>query len=138
MLLIAYQAGGMSGFVFDPSEKGLRKVLKDYQELALRVVWEAGEEGATSGEVWEEVSGRLVERESISRASIIFFLNDMVDDGVLGFREESGKGGMHRVYYPLMDEAGYKKYLFKTMVQSMIQDYPEEAREVLKEYLESP
>jgi hypothetical protein len=32
-----------------------------------------------------------------------------------------------------MDERGYKKHLFKTVVKSMMRDFPEETMEVLKE-----
>ena len=30
------------------------------------------------------------------------------------------------VYYPFLDEEGYVKYLIKTMVESMMRDFPEE------------
>jgi hypothetical protein len=124
----------MTPFKFDPLGSGLRKTLKEYQELALRFVWEVGEEGANSGDVWRAVNERLGEGRSISRASVIFFLNDMVDDGVLGFREATGKGGHHRVYVTKLDEEGYKKYLLRTVIESMMRDFPEETREVLGEY----
>ncbi len=52
----------------------------------------------------------------------------------VGLREGTGRGGYHKIYYPLMDEKGYLKYLLKTMVESMMRDFPEETREVLKEY----
>jgi len=122
------------GFKFDPSEPGLRKTLKEYEELALRYIWEVGEAGANSGETWRNVSKRLKEGRTISRASIIFYLNRMVDQGVLGFRDATGKGGHHKVYYPLMDEKGYLKYLLKTMVESMMRDFPDETQDFLKEY----
>ena len=80
------------------------------------------------------VNERLGEGKSISRASVIFFLDDRVDDGVLGFREATGKGGRHRVYVPAMDEAGYCRYLLRTVIESMLRDFPGEAREVLGEY----
>jgi len=35
----------------------------------------------------------------ISRASVIFFLQDMEGEGLLLSREESGKGGMHSIYW---------------------------------------
>ena len=124
----------MTSFKFDPSESGLRKTLKEYQELALRFVWEVGEKGANSGDVWRAVNERLGEGKSISRASIIFFLNDMVDDGVLGFREATGKGGRHRVFFPVLDEAGYRTFLLRTVIDSMMRDYPVETRKVLNEY----
>jgi len=119
---------------FDPSESGLRKTLKEYQELALRFAWEVGEEGANSGAIWRAVNERLDEDKSISRASVILFLNDMVDDGVLGFRDATGKGGHHRVYFGKLDEEGYRKYLLRTVIDSMMRDFPGETREVLREY----
>jgi len=126
----------VDGLKFDPSENGLRKTLKEYQELALRYIWEVGEEGAGSGPVWRAVNDELQKHGgSISRASIIFSLNELVDQGVLNFQEESGKGGMHRVYKPIMDESGYKKYVVKTILESAIRDFPEEAREVIQDYV---
>jgi predicted transcriptional regulator len=126
----------VDGLKFDPSEKGLRKTLKEYQELALRYIWEVGEEGTGSGPVWRAVNEELQKHGgSISRASIIFSLNNLVDQGVLNFQEESGKGGIHRVYKPIMDESGYKKYVVKTILESAIRDFPEEAREVIQDYI---
>ena len=124
----------MSGFKFDPSQPGLRKTLREYEELALRYLWEVGEEGAGSGLIWRTVSEKLKPSGSISRASVIFAMNRFVDQGVLGFRDATGKGGHHKVYYPLMDEKGYVKYLVKTMVESMMRDFPEETQEVLNKY----
>jgi predicted transcriptional regulator len=122
----------MSGFKFDPSQPRFKKTLKEYEELALRYLWEIGEEGAVSGLIWKVVKEKLNPGGSISRASIIFAMNRFVDQGVLGFRDGTGKGGHHKIYYPLMDEKGYVKYLLKTMVESMMRDFPEETREVLE------
>jgi len=47
------------------------------------------------------------------------------EQSVLGSRDVTGKGGHHKIYYPLMDEKGYVKYLIKTMVESMRRDFPE-------------
>jgi hypothetical protein len=124
----------MAPIKFDLLESGLRKTLKEYQELALRFVGEVGEEGANSGAIWRAVNERLGEDRSISRASVILFLNDMVDDGVLGFREATVRGGYHRVYVSKLDEKGYRKYLLRTVIDSMMRDFPDETREVLKEY----
>ena len=122
------------GFKFDPSESGLRKTLKEYQELALRSVWEVGEKGANSGVVYRAVNERLGEGKSISRASVITFLYKMADDGVLGFKDATSKGGHHPVYFGKLSEEGYKKYLLRTVIDSMMLDFPEETREVLREY----
>jgi len=125
----------MSGFKFDPSQPGLRKTLREYEELALRYLWAIGEEGAISGPIWKVVNEKLKPGGSISRASVIFAMNRFVDQGVLGFRDATGKGGHHRIYYPLMDEKGYNKYVLKTIIESMRRDFPEETREALDEYL---
>ena len=124
----------MSGFKFDPSQPGLRKTLKEYEELALRYLWEIGEEGAGSGLIWRNVNEKLKPGGSISRTSVIFAMNRFVDQGVLGFREATGKGGHHKIYYPLMDEKGYKKYVAKTIIKSMMRDFPEETRGTLDKY----
>ena len=123
------------GFKFDPSQPGLTKTLREYEELALRYLWEVGEEGAGSGLIWKTVNKQLGTGKSISRASVIFAMNRFVDQGVLGWRDATGKGGHHKIYYPLMDEEGYLKSLLKTMVESMMRDFPEETREALNEYV---
>jgi len=37
---------------------------------------------------------------AVSRASVINFLNYMVDEGLLTYTVETGKGGHHRIYSP--------------------------------------
>ena len=122
----------MSGFKFDPSQPGLRKTLKEYEELALRYVWSMGEKGATSRHIHETVNSKLGSDKSISRASIIIIMNKLVDQGVLSYREATGKGGHHKIYYPLMDEKGFKVYVARTVIQSLMRDFPEETREVIR------
>jgi len=116
---------------FNPAEKGLRKTLREYEELAIRHIWDVGEEGANSGKTWEHVNEELGPGKSISRASIIYFLNRMVDQGVLGFRDATGKGGHHRIYVTRLDERGYKKYVVRTLFESVAKDFPEATDEVL-------
>jgi len=116
---------------FDPESRGLSKVFKDYQQEALRAVWQS-EEGANSRKVWQQVNGRLDGGGSISRASIINFLNDMVDEGVLGYEERTGKGGYHRVYKPNMNESELKKYIAETVLASLMRDFPNETNEAIK------
>ncbi len=122
----------MCGFIFDPSKTGLRKTLREYEELALRYVWETGDEGAGSGLTWRAVNERLEEGKTISRASIIFFLNRMLDQGVLSWRDATGKGGHHKIYVTKLDESGYKKYIVRTLFESVAKDFPEATEEVLK------
>jgi len=127
----------MCGLLIDPSKTGLRKTLREYEELALRYIWETGTEGAGSGSTWSAVSERLGEGKTISRASIIFFLNRMVDQGVLSWRDATGKGGHHKIYVTKLDEVEYRKYVLKTVIESMIEDFPEESYQVLNEITHS-
>jgi len=118
---------------FDPNAAGLHKVFRDYQVEAMRLLWETGNEGVTSNVVHLNVNDRLGGGKSISRASIINFLNAMVDEGVLDYVEEPGKGGYHRVYSPKMDERGFGKTLAKSVIESMMRDFPEETTEVIRD-----
>ncbi len=124
----------MCGFIFDPSKNGLRKTLKEYEELALRYIWETGEEGAGSGLTWRAVNERLEEGKTISRASVIFFLNRMLDQDVLTWRDATGKGGHHKIYITKLDENGYRKYVVRTLLESVAKDFPEATKEVLKSF----
>ncbi len=123
----------MTGFKFDHEKEGLNKTLKEYEAVALRYVWSIGEEGVGSGKTWTTTNEGLEHGKTVSRASVIFFLNRMVDQGVLSYRTATGKGGHHRVYYPVMDERAYKKNILKTIVESLMRDFPDETREALGE-----
>ena len=113
------------GLKFNPSNQGLRKVFNDYQELVLHYVWEAENEGVNSREVWEDVSGQLTERKTISRASINQFLDKLSKLGVLEYREEAVRGGPPKIYHPLMNEDEFVKHIVKTLALSLMKDFPE-------------
>ena len=79
-------------------KKGLETVLLPWQAKVMRFVWETGETDSRT------VHEHLQESEhAMSRASVIIFLNAMVDDGFLAFRETSCKGGWKRFYMPKHD-----------------------------------
>ncbi len=123
--------------VMDPSKDGLEKVLRDYQIETLRSVWKHNGEGLTSREVYEAVNEQLDGGRSVSRASIINFLNVMCDDGVLDFEEETCKGGMRRRYRKGMDETAFKKYVASTVLRSLMKDFPEQTMEAIKSSLDA-
>jgi hypothetical protein len=121
----------------DPSKTGLEKVLKDYQIEALQMVWDSTKKGATSREVYVGVNKKLEGVKTISRASIINFLNAMCDESVLTYEEETCKGGTRRKYFTGLDEIEFKKYIVKTAFESLMQDFPEQTMEALTEVFES-
>ena len=106
-------------------------ILKDYQEEALRFIWENKGQGASSREVWVHVNKTLKTR-SISRASIINFLNAMVDEGALAYIEITGKGGHRRIYSTKLNEAQFKQYVAETVLGNLVRDFPIETKEAIK------
>lgn len=121
--------------VIDPSKQGLEKVLKNYQTEALKIIWKHNGDGLTSREVYDRVNVRLGEGNSVSRASIINFLNAMCNENVLDYEEETCKGGMRRKYSKGLDEAGFKRYIVSMVLSSLLKDFPVQTREAVKETL---
>jgi len=109
---------------FDTKEDGLRPILKDYQEVALKYLWRLNGKGASSREVWVNVNVDLMGKRTISRASIINFLNNMVDEGALNNSEITGKGGHRGIYSAKQDEAGFKEHMAKKIISKMLETWP--------------
>ena len=108
-------------------------ILKDYQEVALHYLWRFDGKGASSRDVWMQVNADLAGKRTISRASIINFLNFMVDEGVLNYTETTGKGGHRRIYSAKYNEAEFKQYVAKVVLKNLLRDFPDETRKVLAE-----
>ena len=117
----------------DTANDGLAMVLKDYQEVALYYLWRIDGKGASSRDVWMQVNEDLAGKRTISRASIINFLNSMVDEGVLNYTETTGKGGHRRIYSAKYNEAEFKQYVAKVVLKNLLRDFPDETRKVLSE-----
>jgi len=116
--------------IFDSSKEGLNAVLFDWQIEAMKVVW-SSVNGAKSRTVHEAVNKKLYPK-SISRASIINFLDDMREAKVLSGIDVTGKGGHHWVYSTLMDKQQYEQHIAETLLDSLKRNFPEETREALK------
>lgn len=122
-------------FVIDPDKTGFEKVLRDYQIEALRMVWDDDPKGVNSREVYQHVNRQLDGVRTISRASIINFLNAMCDEEVLTYVEETCKGGTRRKYFTGLNEEGFKKHIAKSVLESLLKDFPEQTIEAVKETL---
>jgi hypothetical protein len=120
--------------VIDPSKEGLEKVLRDYQIEALQIIWNSDNKGMTSREVYQAVN-RSLGNKTISRASIINFLNDMCDEGVLKYEEETCKGGTRRKYFTGLNELDFKKHITKVVFKSFMKDFPIQTKEAIEEAL---
>jgi predicted transcriptional regulator len=116
----------------DTASEGLAMVLKDYQEEALKYLWRLNGDGASSRDVWVQVNKDLEGKRTISRASIINFLNSMVDEGVLNYIETTGKGGHRRIYSAKYDEAEFKQFVAETVLKNLMRDFPDETMKALQ------
>jgi len=120
---------GKKYWTFKTFQSGLSAIFQDYQILSMEYLWGKKGGGAGSGEVWRNVNKSLKEKgKKISRASVIFFLNDMVDHEILEYVERTGKGGYHRIYTPVFNEMGFKEHLAKMIISKLSQDFPEETK----------
>lgn len=101
---------------FNTKKSGLDAVFRPYQEILMSKFWKYPGLKMNSNGSWKSVNEELPKGESISRASVINFLNKMVDEGVLGYIERTGKGGHQRVYNAILTEQGFwEKLATETM-----------------------
>ena len=114
---------------FDTSKDGLLTMFKPYQAALLEHSWGLNIEtrtGITSSQaytfLWQTDDRELRK----SRASVIFSMNDMVDEGILEYEEKSGKGGYHRVYYPKMNREEFAEHVKKTITDKLNEVLPSE------------
>ena len=115
----------------DLGNKGFNMALKPYQIEAMKYLWTVPEKGGSSKDVYDAVNESMKGIQTISRASIINSLNSLVDDGVLGYHEITGKGGHRRIYKPKFDESGFKQFIAETTVKKLREEFPAETRKVL-------
>ncbi len=97
-------------------------IFKDYQKEMLRILW-GSNKNLSSRDVWLKVNDLLglspETRGSISRASVINFLNAMVDETVCDFTETTGKGGHRRLYAAVMTEPQLWDHITETVEKKL-------------------
>ena len=86
---------GLTGWKLDAGQEGHRILFKDYHKGIIDILIEDPLKSWGSGKMWEELKNRHIK---ISRASVIFYLNFLVEDGLARFEDATGKGGHHKLY----------------------------------------
>ena len=104
-------------------------IFREYEQIILTelckgpesTVFEDGK--GTSGDAWTYCNVELDRRGhgTISRASIIFFLNRMVDEGIVGWIDRTGKGGHHKVYYSKVNLRQFWRHVMKKAYLKLIE-----------------
>jgi len=82
--------------------------------------------------VWDHVKAQP--GGSISRASIINSLNDLVDNGILDYEERTGKGGHHRIYSHRYSETEFREHLAAVFIEKLLEEFPMETRRMRSQF----
>jgi Fe2+ or Zn2+ uptake regulation protein len=100
----------------DLSEIGMKMFFKSYQIAVLDVLFD-NPDGLNSRQVWQKTNEAIP--NTISRASIINFLNSLVDLEVLEYKEVSGKGGYQRIYWYQYTKKDLAKFLYNEVTNAL-------------------
>ena len=117
--------------VMKASQEDLAMFFKDWQILVLHHIWNIFPAGTNSRSVWTNVNESLP--GSISRTSIIIYLNHMVDEALLTYTETTSIGGRQRVYYTKYSETKFKQHIAGLIISKLLEEYPRETRKALSE-----
>jgi len=106
---------------FDLDKEGLETVLQPWQAEVMRALWEAEDEVGS-----REAHRHLKKAKTpMSRASVISFLNRMVEEGFLEYREATGKGGHKRLYRPsekAQDEESFRRTMAERIMRKVLEE----------------
>jgi len=117
-------------FELDAREKGLPMFFKGWQLKVLEYLWGIQPSGANSREVWSHLQNTMP--EPVSRASVINFLQDMSEKGVLTQELKTGKGGHQGIYYHKYNEQAFKQYIAEYVIRKLLKEFPKETRKALE------
>ena len=106
---------------------GTEKLFEPYKKAIIEILLDA-KKPLGSGAVWEAVNKKV----KISRASVICFLNFMVDDGLCTFGDATGKGGHHRLYKLAQDWEGVKRHLKIRIIEGLGEALEDDVTELLE------
>ncbi len=95
-------------------------LFKPYQCYLLEHIWKnVDKENPIGSRKAHEFNQTTDDKKS--RASVIFFLNDMVEEGILGWHDRTGKGGHHKLYYPLMNHLQFWAHVTKHATAKLVE-----------------
>ena len=111
------------------AKKGTLKLFTEYKTAIIKYLLNNTEKGQGSGKVWQALQDQGV---TVSRASVIFFLNFMVDDGLCIFTDATGKGGHHRLYSLAHDWEGVKRHLKIRIIEGLGEALEDDVSDLLE------
>ncbi len=115
----------------DTDKNGLEAIFRKWQVPLVEELFSG--KPMTSGEahmflVKKGVKADQKGRGPISRASVINFLNGMIDNGLLEYTDDTGKGGHHRIYKMTLNREEFSHALLGRFVNRLISIFPQESK----------
>lgn len=115
----------------DTDKKGLEAIFKHWH-VPLIDELQTGRK-MTSGQAYKFLKEKGIKTNpnainTVSRAGVIFFLNDMVDLGLVEYSEDTGKGGYHRIYVMPLTREELAHRLIGPFVNTLLETFPEESK----------
>lgn len=104
----------------DTDRKGLKAIFEDWKIVVIDHLFSVDK--TSSARTWNYVIKESVwaaEGNTVSRASVIFFLNKLVDEDLLEFEDATGKGGHHRLYKMNMSRQEFVKKIIEKFVKKL-------------------
>lgn len=116
-------------------KSGLMAVFKAWQVPLIEQLLEG--QPMNSREAWQfleenDVKTGKKEYGTVSRASVINFLNDLVDQALLTFSLETGKGGHRRIYRMVLTREAFAYTIMGAFVEKLREVFPRESRAFLR------
>ena len=96
--------------------KGFNILFADYEKAIIDLMLADPLKTWGSGEMHRAVRAQGID---ISRASVIFYMNFLVDEGIASFKSATGKGGHHRLYKIPRTEDEVKKLIITKIVNAL-------------------
>ena len=92
-------------WVLSTCKKGSIALMQDYKKELINKLLET-DQPIGSGDLWRHTK-EIMKDEHPSRASVIFFMNHLVDNKYASFKDATGKGGHHRKYYTKLSKGQF-------------------------------
>lgn len=108
----------------DTSKDGLSKYFRSHEIMILQILWEKTGVIHTSRGIWRALNERL-QGETISRATVINFLESVSEIGLVDKKTETCRGGKRGLYSIQRTEIEFRKLLLTMLYKDIVSDYYE-------------
>jgi len=109
----------------DTQKPGLCALFLPYKAVMLKHLYEVTKTdslaGKGSGYLWKwlQKNAKRLGVTTMSRASVVNALNDLVDEGLLKFKEVTGKGGIRRLYSVAMTPREFEDHFLNEFIATL-------------------